>query len=113
MSEPQSGPGKSSSLPFTPARCEQPCKSTQHTKLAPTESNFDFIQPWSLRIPLLVFCLQWCLDIRQYLRSSEQDLKKTLLREKLCSSLLLISFLSCASAEKEIKPLPARSDVKP
>lgn len=60
-----------------------------------------------------MFCPQWCLDIRQYLRSSEQDLKKTLLREKLCSSLLLISFLSCASAEKEIKLLPVRSNVKP
>lgn len=40
-------------------------------------------------------------------------LKKTLLREKLCFSLLLISFLSCASAEKGIKLLPARSNVKP
>lgn len=48
-----------------------------------------------------------------YLRSSEQDLKKTLLREKLWSSLLLISFLSCASAKKEMKLLPARSNVKP
>lgn len=58
-------------------------------------------------------CPQWCLDIRHYLRSSEQDLEKTILREKLCSSLLLISFLSCASAKKEIKLLPARSNVKP
>lgn len=58
-------------------------------------------------------CPQWCLDIRHYLRSSEKDLKKAILREKLCSSLLLISFLSCARAKKEIKLLPARSNVKP
>jgi len=107
------GPGKSSSLPLTPARRQQPCKSAQHTKLAPTESNFDFIQSRGLRITPVVFCPRWCLDIRQYLRSLEQDLKKTLLREKLCSSLLLISFLSCASAKKEIKLLPARANVKP
>lgn len=61
----------------------------------------------------LVFSPPGVFGYKAYLRSSEQYLNKTLLREKLCSSLLLISFLSCAGAEKEIKLLPARCTVKP
>lgn len=101
----------------------QACPSLQHLELAVPEHSghkagshrkqLGFYKVLELQNAPLPSCPQWCSDIRHYLRSSEQDLKKTILREKLCSSLLLISFLSCASAKKEIKLLPARSNVQP
>lgn len=110
-----SGPGKNSSLSFTPVSGSNRARALSTQSWIPQKAALILWSPRASECPSLSppSCPQWCLDIRHYLRSSEQDLKKTFLREKLCSSLLLISFLSCASAKKEIKLLPARSNVKP